>query len=201
MYSSIGQGIASIWRSEGLLGFYQGYGSICLRDVPFTMLELCALSLAPNLLPEPSRQALRSCAKTAWRCVRRGIYDNLKEVLLRWLSPSAAAAGQEGGAEAPAPQASGARRMAAELVSGCVTGKPRLTPTAGCAPPADLMAEGAYVGVGAVCGWVTNPLDMVKTRLMVPVRQATPNFLPASPFGQQSRSLRAQPCTQRSRNS
>ena len=44
MYSSIGQGIASIWRSEGLLGFYQGYGSICLRDVPFTMLELCALS-------------------------------------------------------------------------------------------------------------------------------------------------------------
>ena len=49
MYSSIGQGIASIWRSEGLLGFYQGYGSICLRDVPFTMLELCALSLAPNL--------------------------------------------------------------------------------------------------------------------------------------------------------
>jgi len=48
MYSSIGQGIASIWRSEGLLGFYQGYGSICLRDVPFTMLELCALSLAPK---------------------------------------------------------------------------------------------------------------------------------------------------------
>ena len=51
MYSSIGQGIASIWRSEGLLGFYQGYGSICLRDVPFTMLELCALSLAPQLSP------------------------------------------------------------------------------------------------------------------------------------------------------
>ena len=125
---------------------------------------------------------MRSCAKTAWRCVfvRRGIYDNLKEVLLRWLSPSAAAAGQEGGAEAPAPLASGARRMAAELVSGCVTGKPHLTPTAGCAPPADLMAEGVHVGVGAVCGWVTNPLDMVKTRLMVPVRQATPNFLPYS---------------------
>ena len=81
--------------------------------------------------------------------MRRGIYDNLKEVLLRWLSPSAAAAGQEGGAE-PA-LASGARRMAAELVSGCVTGKPRLTPTAGCAPPADLMAEDVCVGVQGRC--------------------------------------------------
>jgi len=40
MYSSITQGIATIWRTEGLLGFYQGYFSICLRDVPFTMLEL-----------------------------------------------------------------------------------------------------------------------------------------------------------------
>ena len=137
MYSSIGQGIASIWRSEGLLGFYQGYGSICLRDVPFTMLELCALSLAP----QPG-QALRSCAKTAWRCVRRGIYDNLKEVLLRWLSPSAAAAGQEGGAEAPAPLASGARRMAAELVSGCVTGKPHLA------------AHRRLIWWPRVCAWV-----------------------------------------------
>ena len=85
------------------------------------------------------------------RCVRRGIYDNLKEVLLRWLSPSsqAAEAGQEGGAEPPL--ASGARRMAAELVSGCVTGKPNLTPTAGCAPPADLMAEDVCVGVQGRC--------------------------------------------------
>ena len=31
-----------------------------------------------------------------------------------------------------------------------------------------------------MCGWVTNPLDMVKTRLMVPVRQATPTLLPCS---------------------
>lgn len=40
MYNSILQGITTIWRTEGLLGFYQGYFSICLRDVPFTMLEL-----------------------------------------------------------------------------------------------------------------------------------------------------------------
>ena len=62
MYSSIGQGIGAIWRSEGLLGFYQGYGSIWLRDVPFTMLQLCVHSLAPNLPQLSPGQALRSRA-------------------------------------------------------------------------------------------------------------------------------------------
>jgi len=38
--SSIRQGIPQIFKSEGILGFYSGYSGVCLRDVPYTMLEL-----------------------------------------------------------------------------------------------------------------------------------------------------------------
>jgi hypothetical protein len=73
---SITQGIRTIWQTEGILGFYQGYFSICVRDVPFTMLEM-------------------------------GIYDNLKTLLVRLVTPKG---------EGATPSAAG--RMAAELVAG-----------------------------------------------------------------------------------
>jgi Mitochondrial carrier protein. len=38
--SSVRQGIPYIFQKEGILGFYAGYSGVCLRDVPYTMLEL-----------------------------------------------------------------------------------------------------------------------------------------------------------------
>jgi len=38
--TSIRQGVPQIFKSEGILGFYAGYSGVCIRDVPYTMLEL-----------------------------------------------------------------------------------------------------------------------------------------------------------------
>jgi len=38
--SSVGEGIKTIFKNEGILGFFSGYGGVCFRDVPYTMLEL-----------------------------------------------------------------------------------------------------------------------------------------------------------------
>jgi len=38
--ASVRQGIPQIFKSEGILGFYAGYSGVCLRDVPYTMMEL-----------------------------------------------------------------------------------------------------------------------------------------------------------------
>lgn len=38
--SSIRQGIPLIFKNEGILGFYSGYSGVCLRDIPYTMMEL-----------------------------------------------------------------------------------------------------------------------------------------------------------------
>ena len=38
--SSVPQGIAHILRTEGPLGLFAGYGGVCFRDVPYTMLEV-----------------------------------------------------------------------------------------------------------------------------------------------------------------
>ncbi len=37
---SVRQGIPQIFKQDGILGFYAGYSGVCLRDVPYTMLEL-----------------------------------------------------------------------------------------------------------------------------------------------------------------
>lgn len=34
------EGITSIYESDGFLGFYKGFSGVCLRDVPYTMIEL-----------------------------------------------------------------------------------------------------------------------------------------------------------------
>lgn len=38
--ASLGEGVTSVFKTDGFLGFYQGYGATLLRDVPYTMLEL-----------------------------------------------------------------------------------------------------------------------------------------------------------------
>jgi len=38
--NSIREGIPQIFKKEGIFGFYSGYSGVCLRDVPYTMLEL-----------------------------------------------------------------------------------------------------------------------------------------------------------------
>ena len=51
--ASVRQGIPQIFKSEGIFGFYAGYTGVCLRDVPYTMMEL-------------------------------GIYDNFKSMYLKY---------------------------------------------------------------------------------------------------------------------
>jgi len=38
--SSIWDGCTSIYNADGILGFYKGFTPLCMRDVPYTMLEL-----------------------------------------------------------------------------------------------------------------------------------------------------------------
>jgi solute carrier family 25 S-adenosylmethionine transporter 26 len=38
--SSVRQGVPHIFKNEGILGFYAGYSGVCLRDIPYTMMEL-----------------------------------------------------------------------------------------------------------------------------------------------------------------
>lgn len=38
--SSVYQGITNILKTEGFFGLFKGYSGVCLRDVPYTMLEL-----------------------------------------------------------------------------------------------------------------------------------------------------------------
>jgi len=38
--STVSEGFSKIWKNEGIKGFYSGYSGVCLRDVPYTMLEL-----------------------------------------------------------------------------------------------------------------------------------------------------------------
>jgi len=89
-YATLGHGVRSIYASAGLLGFYEGFWSVCLREIPYTMLEL-------------------------------GLYETMQAF---------------------------ARRIRAKSELNSVE-------KAVCA-----------TGTGTVTGWLTNPLDLVKTRLM-----------------------------------
>mmetsp|Transcript_13121 Transcript_13121/g.19121 ORF Transcript_13121/g.19121 Transcript_13121/m.19121 type:complete len:365 (+) Transcript_13121:165-1259(+) len=99
--NSVREGIPQIFKSEGILGFYAGYSGVCLRDVPYTMMEL-------------------------------GIYDNFKSMYLKFKNRNL----KEGDGEL---QSNKWDELLAAAVSGGIT------------------------------GFLTAPLDNVKTKLMVDV--------------------------------
>jgi len=39
-YSSLTEAVLGVWNDSGFWGFYTGYAAVCLRDVPYTMMEL-----------------------------------------------------------------------------------------------------------------------------------------------------------------
>ena len=39
-YDDLVSGVSSIWQTDGLGGFFAGYWGVCLRDIPYTALEL-----------------------------------------------------------------------------------------------------------------------------------------------------------------
>ena len=120
MYSGMWSGLRSLLAAEGVRGLYTGWGAVCLRDVPFTMIEL-------------------------------GIYDNLKLVLVRRrLARQRLLVGASRGAE---------KRGAGWSVQ---------------ASPTMLESWVAAAVSGAVAGWLTNPLDLVKTRLMTGLPGVSP---------------------------
>jgi len=91
--SSVRSGIPQILKSEGILGLYAGYSGVCLRDVPYTMMEL-------------------------------GIYDNLKEMIMKAKGKS-----------------SGEGNQWDDLLAAAVS--------------------------GGFTGFLTAPLDNIKTKLML----------------------------------
>lgn len=96
--SSVRQGIPFIFKNEGVLGFYAGYSGVCLRDIPYTMLEL-------------------------------GIYDNLKDMIVKFRNRNVAPGNERSGGQL--------EELLAALISGGIT------------------------------GFLTSPLDNIKTKLMV----------------------------------
>jgi len=105
--SSVSSGIRSIWNNEGILGFFAGYSAVCLRDVPYTMLEL-------------------------------GIYDNLKSLYLN-LKHKRRRPNSESG------ERQGITQMD-EIVAAAIT--------------------------GGIAGYLTSPLDNIKTKLMLQATDA-----------------------------
>ena len=97
MVDSVGGAISSIWKTEGIRGFFAGSSGVWIRDVPYTMLEL-------------------------------GIYDNVKALCLK--------------------------------LRKARSGEEDCTPT-----QADEIIAAAISG--GITGYLTNPLDLVKTKLMV----------------------------------
>lgn len=89
--SSVRQGVAKIFKEEGILGFYAGYSGVCIRDVPYTMLEL-------------------------------GVYDNFKTLWMKFKNKSES-------------------NQWDELLAAAIA--------------------------GGVTGFLTAPLDNIKTKLMV----------------------------------
>lgn len=96
--ASVRSGIPSIFKSEGILGFYAGYSGVCMRDIPYTMFEL-------------------------------GIYDNLKDMIVRFKNKNAAAGEERAGSQLD------------ELLAAAIS--------------------------GGITGFLTAPLDNIKTKLMV----------------------------------
>jgi len=97
--SSVSNGISTIWKNEGFFGFFTGYSGVCLRDIPYTMIEL-------------------------------GLYDNLKSFYYKLKNNNL----KEGEKAMPLSQAE-------DILAAAVT--------------------------GGIAGFLTGPLDMIKTKLMV----------------------------------
>ena len=97
--TSVRQGVAHIFKTEGPLGFFTGYSAVCYRDVPYTMFEL-------------------------------GVYENLKRAYLGFKQKKA---GREGGSITQITQVD-------ELICAALT--------------------------GGFTGYLSNPLDIVKTKMM-----------------------------------
>jgi hypothetical protein len=112
--SSISQGIASLYKTQGgILGLYQGYFAVCLRDIPYTMLEL-------------------------------GLYDNLKAAYQSY---------QNGKWRQQSKDTTKTQNLSLrdEVVIAAIT--------------------------GCITGFVTNPLDTIKTKLMVDDAQLYRGFI------------------------
>jgi solute carrier family 25 S-adenosylmethionine transporter 26 len=113
--SSISQGISSLCNTQGgLLGLYQGYFAVCLRDIPYTMLEL-------------------------------GLYDNLKAAYQSYQNGRWRRQNQD--TTVTPPNLSLRDEVVIAAITGCIT------------------------------GFVTNPLDTIKTKLMVDDAQLYHGFI------------------------
>lgn len=98
-YNTIGSAIKSIWDTKGITGFFTGYSGVCLRDIPYTMMEL-------------------------------GLYDNFKNLYIKLKNRK----NTDSSSDEKLNQLD-------EII---------------CA-----------AAVGGITGYFTNPMDMIKTKMMV----------------------------------
>ena len=78
-YTSLGHGVASIYASAGLLGFYEGFWAVCLREIPYTMLEL-------GLYETMQAFARRARAKTELNAVEKAVCATVTGTATGWLT-------------------------------------------------------------------------------------------------------------------
>jgi hypothetical protein len=104
-YSGLWEATTSIWQTQGIGGFYQGYEGVFLRDVPYTAMELGLYEMLKNTFSSMQQQQQRENG------------DNTSS---------------------PAPTSLG--------------------------PSVEILAAGL---TGAIAGYLTTPLDTIKTKMMV----------------------------------
>jgi len=96
--NSLAEGIPAIFAEEGIRGFFHGYSGVCLRDIPYTMMEL-------------------------------GIYDNLKSMYLNFKNKNADENGEY------------TTSIFDDIIAAAIS--------------------------GMITGYLTAPMDNIKTKLMV----------------------------------
>lgn len=60
MYDSMEEAVTTIWHTKGLMGFYEGYRSALLRDVPFRMFQLSSFEVTKTRFLEWKQESTSS---------------------------------------------------------------------------------------------------------------------------------------------
>jgi len=142
---SVRHGLTHIWKTEGIAGFYIGYSGVCLRDIPYTMLEL---GIYDNL---------------------KMVYSNFKDHQRPRPVFVVSRSSNNNGSTSTSTSCSNSR--SADSIHGSADNHISVSPTH---PPTvtrrivtqqDEIIAGAITG--AITGFLTSPLDLIKTKLMV----------------------------------
>jgi solute carrier family 25 S-adenosylmethionine transporter 26 len=133
--SSVRTGLPAILKQDGILGLYSGYSGVCMRDIPYTMLEL-------------------------------GIYDNLKSFYLKIKAKALSSKVSSSSSTTTTPSTTTRKGTKGRNKTGSIPPPPppSNTPTVKITQLDEIIAAAIS---GGITGFLTSPLDNIKTKLMV----------------------------------